>query len=81
MEELFQTPHLVQEDTALHSGSSSHLGTASQAENENDNVHASQVAHTAIYPFKSRSNCFSLLISNSMEGNKITGMESIYLST
>ena len=33
MEELFKTPRLAQEeDTALHIGSSSHLGTASQAE-------------------------------------------------
>ena len=80
MEELFQTPRLVQEeDTALHSGSSSHLGTTSQAENGNgsDNVHASQLAHTAIYAIKSRSNC--LLISDSMEGKKITGMEFVFM--
>lgn len=72
---------MQEEDTALRSGSSSHLGTASQAENRSgsDYAYASQVAHTTIYAIKSRSNCFSLLISDSMEGNKMTGTEFVVM--
>lgn len=77
MEQLFQTACLGQEeDTTLNSGISSHSGTPSHAENgnESNNVRTNPVAHTAIYAdptIKSRSNRFSKLILDSMEGDKI----------
>ena len=53
----------------------------SQAENgtESDNVHSNPVVHTATCAIKSKSNCFSLPISDRMEGDNIIVVECLFI--